>query len=220
MHNYSLVKIIVAESLKLIKEGLIILLNSFQNFVVIDEAEDDQELISKCRKNPGDIVLIDTKLINPDNLSPTHLVKKENDQMKIILMTMREEERIDRNKLKKLSNGIISKTISPNELRIAIERVMSGDFFLYHSSIKSDEHKIAEGKYELDGLTKRENEILYYLAKGLPSKDIADKLFLSPRTVDSHRSKIIQKYKLKTASELVHFAHEVLNSEKNGNKKN
>lgn len=220
MHNYSLVKIIVAESLKLIKEGLIILLNSFQNFVVIDEAEDDQELISKCRKNPGDIVLIDTKLINPDNLSPTHLVKKENDQMKIILMTMREEERIDRNKLKKLSNGIISKNISPNELRIAIERVMSGDFFLYHSSIKSDEHKIAEGKYELDGLTKRENEILYYLAKGLPSKDIADKLFLSPRTVDSHRSKIIQKYKLKTASELVHFAHEVLNSEKNGNKKN
>lgn len=220
MHNYSLVKIIVAESLKLIKEGLIILLNSFQNFVVIDEAEDDQELISKCRKNPGDIVLIDTKLINPDNLSPTHLVKKENDQMKIILMTMREEERIDRNKLKKLSNGIISKTISPNELRIAIERVMSGDFFLYHSSIKSDEHKIAEGKYELDGLTKRENEILYYLAKGLPSKDIADKLFLSPRTVDSHRSKIIQKYKLKTASELVHFAHEVLNNDKNGNKKN
>lgn len=220
MHNYSLVKIIVVESLKLIKEGLIILLNSFQNFVVIDEAEDDQELISKCRKNPGDIVLIDTKLINPDNLSPTHLVKKENDQMKIILMTMREEERIDRNKLKKLSNGIISKTISPNELRIAIERVMSGDFFLYHSSIKSDEHKIAEGKYELDGLTKRENEILYYLAKGLPSKDIADKLFLSPRTVDSHRSKIIQKYKLKTASELVHFAHEVLNNDKNGNKKN
>ena len=70
---------------------------------------------------------------------------------------------------------------------------------------------------ELDGLTKRENEILYYLAKGLPSKNIADKLFLSTRTVDTHRSKIIQIFNLHTASELVHFIHEVLKTNGNGN---
>lgn len=196
------------------------LLNSFQNFIVIDEAEDEQELVSKCRKNKADISLIDWGLINPTNLSPTNLIKKGNDNMKIIIMTMQEEEKIDKYKFKKLCNGIISKKISPNELAVAIQIVLSGNFYLYNSAINFDEHKDKVEYNKLEGLTKRENEILYYLAKGLPSKVIAEKLFLSLRTVDSHRSKIIQKFNLRTASELVHFAHEVLNGEKNGNRKN
>lgn len=220
MQNGAIVKIIVAESHKLIKEGLIILLNSFQNFIVIDEAEDEQELVSKCIKNKADISLIDWGLINPANLSPTNLIKKGNDNMKIIIMTTQEEEKIDKYKFKKLCNGIISKKISPNELAVAIQSVLSGNFYLYNSAINFDEHKDKVEYNKLEGLTKRENEILYYLAKGMPSKVIAEKLFLSLRTVDSHRSKIIQKFNLRTASELVHFAHEVLNGDKNEKRKN
>jgi DNA-binding NarL/FixJ family response regulator len=217
MQNYSLIKIVVAESHKLIKEGLIILLNSFQNFMVIDEAEDGYELITKCKRNPPDVALVDFDLTEPDTISSIHSIKSVNKNIRFILMTSTENELNNRNEIKRISNGIISKKISPNELAIAIQNVMIGDFFLYHNSLKNEEPKYTEVQCELDGLTKRENEILYYLAKGMPSKEIADKLFLSTRTVDSHRSKIIQKYNLHTASELVHFAHEAVKSNGNGN---
>lgn len=217
MQNYSFIKIVVAESHKLIKEGLIILINTFQNFVVIDEAEDGNELISKYKRNPPDIALVDFDLTEPDTISSIHSIKSVNKNIRFILMTCSENEINCRNEIKRLINGIISKKISPNELAIAIQNVMLGDFFLYHHSIKSEEQQYSTANCELDGLTKRENEILYYLAKGMPSKEIAEKLFVSTRTVDSHRSKIIQKYNLHTASELVHFAHEVVNSDGNGN---
>ena len=218
MQNSSLIRIIVAESHKLIKEGFIFLLNSFQNFIVIDEAEDEQELITKCKNNTPDIILLDQNLLEMEDLSTLHSIKKTHNNLKIILMTLIEDRQILNTKIRKLYNGIISKKVCPKELSVAIQNVMAGDFFLYHSSIKIDEHKVAEGEYELERLTKRENEILYYLAKGLPSKEIAEKLFLSTRTIDSHRSKIIQKYNLHSSSELVHFAHKVLNH--NGNENN
>ena len=218
MQHYSLVKIIVAESYKLVKEGIIVLLNSFQNFMVIDEAEDGYELVTKCRKYPPDVVLVDLELTEPDAITAIQSIRHENKNIKIIIMSSFQNAQINRNEIRKISNGIISKNICPDELAQAIQNVTSGDFFLYNRSIKSENKKlIVEHHSKLDGLTKRENEILYYLAKGMPSKDIADKLFLSTRTVDSHRSKIIQKYNLNNASELVHFAHEVLNSNKSGN---
>jgi two-component system response regulator NreC len=220
MHNYSIVKIVVAESHKLIKEGLIVLLNSFQNFTVIDEAEDGLELIKKIKKYPPDVVLVDFELSDPDSMVTIQSIKNINRNINIILMTASEDTNINRNEVRKICNGIISKHISPNELAIAIWNIVQGDFFLFHNSIKTEEHKLVVNQSEVGSLTKRENEILYYLAKGMPSKDIANKLFLSPRTVDSHRSKIIQKYNLHTASELVHFAHEVLNNDKNESKKN
>lgn len=134
-------------------------------------------------------------------------------------MTATEDTKICKNSIRKISNGIISKKICPNELAIAIQNVILGDFFLFHTSIKSETKVTAENDVELDRLTKRENEILYYVAKGLQSKGIGEKLFLSPRTIDSHRSKIIQKYNLHTAAELIHFAHEVVKTNGNGNEK-
>lgn len=219
MQNFSLIKIVVAESHKLIKEGLIILINSFQNFMVIDEAEDGYELISKCKRNPPDIALVDFDLTEPDTISSIHSIKSINKNIRFILMTTSENELNNRSEIKRISNGIISKKISPNELAVAIQNVMVGDFFLYHHSIKTEQPQYTQVNCELDGLTRRENEILYYLAKGMPSKEIANKLFLSTRTVDSHRSKIIQKYNLHTASELVHFAHEAVKTNGNGNGK-
>ena len=219
MQNCSLIKIIVAESHKLIKEGLILHLGSFQNFVVIDEAEDGYELISKCKKYPPDVVLVDLELSDPDSISAVQTIKNQNRSIKPIFMTATEDTKICKNSIRKISSGIISKKICPNELAIAIQNVILGDFFLFHTPIKSEIKVPADNDVELDRLTKRENEILYYVAKGLQSKGIGEKLFLSPRTIDSHRSKIIQKYNLHTAAELIHFAHEVVKTNENGNKK-
>ena len=219
MQNCSLIKIIVAESHKLIKEGLILLLGSFQNFVVIDEAEDGYELISKCKKYPPDVVLVDLELSDPDSISAVQTIKNQNRSIKPIFMTATEDTKICKNSIRKISSGIISKKICPNELASAIQNVILGDFFLFHTPIKSEIKVPADNDVELDRLTKRENEILYYVAKGLQSKGIGEKLFLSPRTIDSHRSKIIQKYNLHTAAELIHFAHEVVKTNENGNGK-
>lgn len=217
MQNSSLIKIIVAESHKLIKEGLILLLSSFQNFVVIDEAEDGYELISKCKKYPPDVVLVDLELSDPDSISAVQTIKNQNRSIKPIFMTATEDTKVCKNSIRKISNGIISKNICPNELAIAIQNVILGDFFLFHSSIISEKKGAAENVIKLDKLTKRENEILYYVAKGQQSKGIGEKLFLSPRTIDSHRSKIIQKYNLQSAAELIHFAHQVVETNENGN---
>ncbi|MDP2363684.1 MAG: response regulator transcription factor, partial [Ignavibacteria bacterium] len=113
MQNCSSIKIIVAESHKLIKEGLIILLNSFQNFMVIDEAEDGYELISKCKKYPPDVVLVDLDLSDPDSISSIQTVKSKNRKIKIVIMTASEDTKICRSSIRKISNGIVSKQICP-----------------------------------------------------------------------------------------------------------
>lgn len=217
MNHCSFIKILVAESHKLVKEGLIHILNSFQNFVVIDEAEDGYEFIKKCRNNPPDVALVDIDLTDPDVFTAIQTIRAENKCTRMILMTLLDNEQVSKQEVRKYCNGLISKKISPNELVLAIQNVINGDFFLYHNSITVEEPQLDLLSRELDGLTKRENEILYYLSKGLDSKEIAGKLFLSIRTIESHRSKIIQKYNLHTASELLHFAHEVLKTNGNGN---
>lgn len=213
----NLIKIIVAENQRLVKEGLIQLLNSVPYFLVIDEAEDGSELISKCKKNPPDIVLIDLELYNPNAINTIEAIKVENKNIKTILMSCSEDHQICKNNIWNLTNGIISKNICPNELALAIKTVMFGDVYMFRFSQRAPKEDIKpkELPVELDGLTKRENEILYCLAKGFTSKEIADKLYLSIRTIETHRSKIIQKYNLHSSTELVHFAHEVLNNSDN-----
>ncbi|QQS36980.1 MAG: response regulator transcription factor [Ignavibacteriales bacterium] len=208
----NLIKIIVAENQRLVKEGIIQLLNSIPHLIVIDEAEDGAETLSKCKKNPPDIVLLDMCISNPEILPTVEAIEELNSKIKIILMSLSEDQEICRTRLWDLTKGVISKNICPNELNLAIKSVMLGDVFLFRFSQKpfKPETVTKQKLIELEGLTKRENEILYCLAKGFTSKEIAEKLYVSTRTVETHRSKIIQKYNLHSSTELVHFAHEVL----------
>lgn len=220
MFGINPIKIIVADSHKLIKEGLILLLAQLPNLIVIDEAEDGAELISKCKRYPPDLILIDSQLNEPDTFTTVKNIRSYNPTSKIIvLMQLNEYPQTSITK-RKVVNGIVSKCICPSELLFAIQKVMAGEFYLgnFYQNGSDLEEELVEEKDKLVSITKRENEILYYLAKGLTTKEIADKLFLSCRTIDSHRSKIIQKYNLRSTAALLNFAHEVIKSNGNGKK--
>lgn len=208
MQNFIPIKIIVAIKFKLFKESLIFLINSMENLLIVDEAEDGIELISKCKKHPSDIVLIDFEL---EDLNQTiNTIKKENNEIKFIIL-FNEKHKIQIDNIKKVCSGFVSKNCNYNELYLEILRVINGGGMNNFNSNKKDnltKNQIKNIPNEIKDLTRRENDILLYISRGLTSKEIADKLFISVRTVDSHRSKIIQKYNLHNSSELFHFAYE------------
>lgn len=218
MQNLSIIRIIVANGSKLFKEGLILLLSAYPNLLVIDEAEDGSELIGKCKRNPSDLVLIDSQLKDPDAFCAVKVIKEDNCRIKIVVMV--ESEYNDNSIVgkRKYINGLISKDICRSELELAIQKVMMGEYYL-DRRLKRNTRQIKESVKAQPAFsepTDRENEILYLLSKGLSSQQISEKLFISIKTVSSHRSKLIKKYNLHSSTQLLHFAHKHYKESGNG----
>lgn len=221
MQNVSIVRIIVANRNKLIKEGLIHLLNNIPEFVVIDEAEDGNELVCKCKRNPPDLILIDSQLKECDAFYAVKSIRENFCRLKIIVIVDREYNESTIIGKRKFVNGLITNDICRAELEMAIQKVMLGEYFLdrrlRRQRIPEKEPETNQPRYMEP--TQRENEIIYLLSKGLSSQEISEKLFISIKTVSSHRSKLIKKYNLKSSTELLHFAHIHCQQDDNGNGK-
>lgn len=223
MFYSKLVKIIVAEHQKLVKEGIINLLNSFPNLLVIDEAENGRELIEKFVNSSPDLIITDMDMVPISGVDAIADIIKLDSNIKVLFLSSSPTDV----QLRKLFSvgcfSIVSKLIGINELVYAISVIMSGENYFgkeyseysIESQIKFDSTNDI-GKKQLtdfiENLSDREEEVLSLLASGLTSKAIANKLFLSRRTIDTHRMHISQKFNLKGSAELLQFAFNYFNS--------
>lgn len=206
-----MIKILLADDHNIILDGLSEMFTEDTGIKVISTAGNGKEVLEKLKLTAFDVILLDINMPVLDGMQCAKEILKQNSEQNIIMLTMNEERSIIEKMLKIGVKGFLLKTTEKEEVITAIKSVHSGKE--YYSSeiarilISSNQH--SKNKSELSNLselTEREIEIIKCIAEGLSSNDIGDKLFISPRTVETHRANIIKKLDVNNVAGIVRFA--------------
>ena len=216
------IQLLLADDHPLVRSGLIKLLESYKEFIVIGEAGDGQEAVAMTKKLKPDVLIIDLSMPKLSGIEATKIIHEQNPDVKVLVLTMHENEEYVYQILKSGASGYMLKNSTKEELASAIHAVAKGEKFISPkvSEIMVQAYLQHAGQRETSSkaphedlpLTKREREILCYVAEGLNNAQIGEKLFISPRTVDTHRTNIMQKLDIHDAPNLVRYA--MINKEK------
>lgn len=200
------IKIIIVDDHSVVRRGIRMLLEDESGFKVIDEALNGVEALKKCKAHQPDIIISDISMPDMTGLELTQVLKKECPRVKVLLLTMHQESEYVIKAFKSGAFGYLHKGVQEDEIVTAIHQIIAGE--KYYSADVSEilmQNVIGSDK-EVATLTKRELEILKELIDGLSNKQIASKLFISIRTVDTHRSNIMNKLEVKNTAALVKYA--------------
>jgi two-component system response regulator NreC len=204
------IKIVIADDHTIFRSGLNMLLNSEPDITVVGEAEDGAVAVELAQKLSPDVILMDIGMPTLNGIEATEKIKELDPQIRILVLTMHRSDDYFFKMLEAGASGYILKGAETNELINAVRSVALGDVFLYPSMarylVKEYLSRAEEPSSPSSKLTKRETEILGMIAEGFTSKEIADKLVLSPSTVHSHRANLLQKLHLSSRHELVQYA--------------
>ncbi|MCB0333937.1 MAG: response regulator transcription factor [Bdellovibrionales bacterium] len=206
-----MIDLIIADDHVVLREALCELLETKGKYQVVAQASDGEELLCQLKETSADLVILDMTMPKLDGLAALELMKEKNDGKlpPVLVLSANEGQTTVRAALKAGARGYLPKNAGLEELEFAIESIMGGKTYL-SPSITEPLMNGGQNESPLDNplavLTKREIEILSHLANGLPNREIGKMLHISTRTVDTHRSNILKKLKVKTNAELVKLA--------------
>lgn len=201
------IKVLIADDHTLVREGIKALLKEIRDIEVIGEAKDGDEVIDKIKELKPDIILLDISMPKVNNLNFCEKIKSISEDIKIIILSMHYSEEYVREALRYGVKGYILKDSSFSELEIAIKSVFNGEVYLSPkiSNILVKDY-LEKVKNPLDILTERQKEILMLLAEGYSVKEIAQKIGISVKTVETHKAQIMGKLNIYDIPGLVKFA--------------
>lgn len=196
----------------IVREGVRVLLESQPDIEVVGEATNGEEAVARSSETKPDIVLMDITMPGMNGLEATQRIKQETPEIKILALTMHESDEYFFKVLEAGASGYFVKGGSSSELVSAVRAVQKGDVFLYPTMAKKllsdylQRVRSGQGVESYDGLTSREREIVKLIAEDLNNQEIAERLVLSPLTVQTHRANIMAKLGLHSRAELVKYA--------------
>lgn len=206
--------VVIAEDHVILRQGLRSLLNSEGEFEVVAEAEDGMEAIRHIQERTPDLALLDLSMPKMNGISVIQQISRTCPETKILVLTMHPEEDYILQAFQSGAHGYCLKTTEYDELLMAVKAVMNGKSYV-SPEISG---KVLEGylesrqtireKSSWDTLTAREKEVLKLVGEGYQNKEIADYLCISVKTVEKHRSNIMEKVNLHSASALTSYAIE------------
>ncbi len=207
-------RIVLVEDHGMVRQGLKILLSTNSDYKIVGEAEDGLAAIRCIMKHKPCLVLIDLRLPKKSGLEVIANIKKQSPAVKILALTAHKSEELVHAALSAGANGFILKSGTYAELDIAIKSVLAGKTYLCPEvSGKVVERylkgaKTSEPYTKWNTLTKREREVLNLIAEGNKNKEIAQYLYISVKTVETHRSNLIKKLDLHNSAALTAYAIE------------
>lgn len=206
------IKVLLAEDHTIVRKGIRSLLAEASDIEVVGEAEDGREAVEKVESLRPDIVLMDITMPHLNGLEATRQILKQFPDVKVLILTMYTNEAYIFQVLQAGASGYLVKQSAPAELLSAIEAVHRGDTFLSPSISRKIVNQYLEHgqgtavRSRYDDLTGREREILQLITEGCSNKDIAEKLFISVKTVGVHRNNLMEKLDIHNTTELVKYA--------------
>lgn len=203
------INVVIADDHEIVRAGLRRILNIDKRIQIVGEAVDGESALKLIEENLPHVALLDIHMSVLDGIEVAKIVCEKHPEIVVIMLTAYEDYKHVEEALKVGADGYLSKDISPSFLIDAIYRSLLGERVFSKSILRVLENPLISHQ-EIENsnvtITSREQEILKYLAQGKTSKEIADILGISIRTVQNHRSNIMQKLGIKTAAGLVRFA--------------
>ena len=207
----SRIRLLIVDDHPLVREGLRSCLVQEKHLEIVGEAADGQEAIRLAKNAVPDIILLDINMPGMNGLEAARLLMKSSPKSKILILTMHDSKEYVNRMVSMGAHGYMLKDSPPSELVTAIETVHQGGTFfspkiseaVMSEYVKSVRTRGKKGSVEL---SRRETEVLALIAEGLGNKEIAAKLFVSVRTIETHRERIIKKLDIHTVAGLTRYA--------------
>jgi DNA-binding NarL/FixJ family response regulator len=207
-----LIKVLIADDHAIVRAGLRALLLEEWEFALVGEAVGGYEAIDLVEKTSPDVLILDLSLPDLDGISVTRKIKPGFPELKILILTLHEDEALLKEAIKAGAAGYILKRAAEAELISAIRVVLRGDLYIDPSMVRGLFDEIPNPqinqKEPVESLTPRETEILKLIVEGFTNRQIGQDLNISIRTVEGHRSNISDKLGLHSRVELVRYARQ------------
>lgn len=206
----SLIRMVIADDHEISRIGIRRMLSSSSDVEVLAEAVNGAQALDLARSLKPNVVLLDINMPTMTGFEAAQRIKAELPDTMVIMLTSQDDEKSVERALYAGADGYLSKEVGSAELLDAVRTVVLGERVFSRTIINQLEGK-AQVSQQTDNqppisLTKREEEIVSLVARGLTSQEIAKKLFISPRTVETHRARIMDKLGVNNAAGLVRFA--------------
>lgn len=210
------IKILIVDDYLLVRLGIICLLKDVSNLVIVGESEDGKTAVEKAKRLKPDVVLMNILKQGDSGIQTIIQIKEFNPLINILILTIHENKEYIFSLLKQGASGILYKDVGKDELIKAINKVAEGKKYFGNSISqimiesllqKTPDDKINDKRGKIF-LTKREKEVLHLIANGLSNQEIAERLEISSRTVDTHKTNLMQKLNIKTTTALAKYAFE------------
>jgi len=201
-----MIRVIVADDHVIFRQGLLILLQSSENINVAGESGAGPETIHLIAQEKPDIAILDISMPGFDGFETLERIQSMDIGTKVIFLTMHKDSLIAKRALQSGASGYVLKDNAFEDLLYAITTVSSGGKFISPSVLGSVINAPLQEDKSSRVLTIREREVLKLIASGLKNKQIAQELFISIKTVETHRANIMQKLDIHTTASLVQYA--------------
>jgi DNA-binding NarL/FixJ family response regulator len=207
-----IIRVILADDHAVVRAGVKAVLSSAKDIEVIGEASNGREAVALAERLNPDVVVMDLSMGEMDGITATKTLVEKGSTAKVLILTMHAEDAYLVKLLEAGASGYLVKSAADRELVDAVRSVAHGDMYIQPSAARTlaqgikrkSEHADERDRY--DKLTDREKDVLRYVAKGFSAPEIGEKLFISPKTVDTYKQRINEKLGLNHRSDYVALA--------------
>jgi two-component system response regulator NreC len=201
------IRVLIVDDHAVVRAGLRLLLDAEDDIETVGEAGDAREAIFEARSTKPDVVLMDVVLGDKSGIDVTPELVREQPQTRVLVLSMQDDPRYVREAFAAGAHGYVLKEAADTELVTAVREVARGGSYVHPAlGARMAADAAAANAAEHDPLSDREREVLRLLALGHTNQEIAQMLFISVRTAETHRAHIMQKLRLETRAELVRYA--------------
>ncbi|MBL7663394.1 response regulator transcription factor [bacterium] len=199
-------KIVVADDHAVMRQALKALLGGMNGFEVVGEAKDGLELMPLVERESPDVVILDLSMPNLGGIETIARLRRVVNSPTVLVLSAREDDQSVREAIKAGAKGYLPKSVDAGELEFALRSVVNGDSYLSPKVCGAMMRPESNAESQVGLLSQREREVMKLLCEGQPNREIANKLHISARTVDTHRANIMKKLAVKSNAELVQLA--------------
>lgn len=204
------IKILIVDDEKLIREGLKIMLSTFDDIEVVDTAENGYKALEVCKNKDIDVVLMDIRMKDCDGVMGTRLIKEQFTKIKVIILTTFKDKEYIQDALKYGAFGYLLKDSSHQVIYEGIKTAYMGNMVVHpdvaNEILSNNNYSLNDKEIKRYDFSDKELQIIKYIAEGLTNKEISEKLYLSEGTIKNNITNILAKLNLRDRTQIAIFA--------------